>query len=198
MEVSIAGADAPNSMFAHEHRGLGVVPEIPGDTGDLADNVPQHILVSIRLNQECQPRGGRDCVQKRVGGTTGPGTAQNARVGHVAKEFIADPPRQKPRRASFAPTLDQAPAAIVLGSALVSRVHQHVCVHHEQLSTLHGPVERVPVGDVHERAATVEGRERGQWFLLSTSPEEVSEGCFHEFGHGAARTRGLPFQPHHH
>ena len=135
-------------------------------TLELVDDFCEDARVPVGEDEHAEPGGLLDCVEEPARLADIPGMAEDTRVGDDAQKLVAHAPGEVPRAAASPPLAEQPATSGVFGRARVGGVDQDIRVDDEHSAAIHRPIECFPVGDVHESAAAVEGREGGQFGAL--------------------------------
>ena len=164
VEITVAGHDPGNAVFAHQSRNMQVMQQITARFRQLVEALTENSRVPAGCGEHAQPGAGQQGLNKAQGRLAGPGVSVDARVGADAQEFVADTPGQKPRRGLSACFFDQFPARRVKFTVGIDRVQQHVGIDDEHAtgsaSLVHSLIQRIAVGYVDKRAAALPLRQR--------------------------------------
>lgn len=109
VEVCIPSADPPDSMLAHEDRGMRVVEEVACKVRKLHDNLRGDIRVSLRGDKDAKPRRGQQRRDKVPPFPYTPRASHDPRVSGDAQELVQDRPGGIPGICT--PSLPLEPAA---------------------------------------------------------------------------------------
>ena len=96
VEVSIAGVDSYDAVFAHQDGSLSIVHEVPTQMGNLIHHMSGYRWMAISRREDPKPRGGKDCLHEIPGARGRPRLPKDSRVSRHTKELIENAPRGIP------------------------------------------------------------------------------------------------------
>jgi len=131
VEVGIPSADPPDSMLAHEDRGMRVMEQVACKVRKLHDNLRGDIRVSLRGDKDTKPRRGEQRRNKVPRCPHIPRASHDPRVSGDAQKLIQDRPGGIPSIRMPALALEPAATCVMKWRVLVGSVYQHIGVDYE-------------------------------------------------------------------
>lgn len=88
MKIRVTRANAPDAMLSHQHRGLRIMPQVAGESGNRGCDGFENCSVTLGGYEQLQAGRSVQRGKKRPRRVWCPRTAQHARMRDYALEFI--------------------------------------------------------------------------------------------------------------
>lgn len=131
VEIRVPGADAPDSMLAHEDGRVGIVDEIAGEVRQLGNDLLGDFGVPLRLDENAQPRRGKERGDELPSRRNSPRAPHHARMSRDAQELVQNRPGRVPGIRAYTLTGKPSAARFMELGVNIGGVHQHIGVHEQ-------------------------------------------------------------------